>query len=95
MPRKYNVVAFGRLGKWLLRPAVATLATTLAAAVVLIIGSFIIVDIDREAELANAERELRNMAVVLAEETSQAVTAANLILEAVRSEEHTSELQSH
>jgi signal transduction histidine kinase/DNA-binding response OmpR family regulator len=64
-------------------PAMATLATATIAALAFAVGAFLYLEQDRENALANAEREMQRLTIVLAEQVRQAITAAQLVLDAV------------
>ncbi|MGE3935555.1 MAG: ATP-binding protein [Rhodospirillaceae bacterium] len=70
--------ALGRL----MRPAYTGLVTSVVAAVFLVVGAWLIAGRDRAHELQDAALDQENISIVLAEQVRQAITAANLVLDA-------------
>ena len=64
-------------------PAGVTLVVALVVAVTLAVAALLIIQVDREADIKAAEREMENASTMLAEQVRQAFMAADLILDAV------------
>ncbi|MGE0653074.1 MAG: ATP-binding protein, partial [Alphaproteobacteria bacterium] len=66
----------------LMRPAYTGLVTSIIAAVFLVAGAWLIASRDRAHDLDDAALDQENISIVLAEQVRQAITAANLVLDA-------------
>jgi len=65
-----------------MRPAYTGLVTSVIAAVFLVAGAWLITSRDRAHDLDDAALDQENISIVLAEQVRQAITAANLVLDA-------------